>query len=65
MFVHELTTDKDLKLTPSIKRKILRDHGHEHTRPLVEVWASKTYHTNPEGLGVDHDTWVKEKSIKK
>jgi hypothetical protein len=64
MLMHEISSDKDLKLSPSIKHQTLRDYGHERKRPLAEVWASNTYHANPEGLGVDHDRWAQNKSAK-
>jgi hypothetical protein len=64
MFMHEIASDKDIKLSPSLKHEVLRDYGRERKRSLAEAWASKIYYENPEGLGVDHDKWIQNKSTK-
>lgn len=59
-FIHEIATDKDLKLNPAIKHKIIRDYGHERKLPFVSNVANPNF-IKPEGLGIDHDEWVKGK----
>lgn len=59
-FAHEIATDKDLKLNPKIKHQIIRDYGYEHRPPFVSKLANPNF-IKPEGLGIDHDEWVKGK----
>lgn len=62
--------NKDLRITPSHKQKIIRDWGDHHVDPAVHKMAmgpilmhEKDYRaTWQEGLGVDHEEWLKQKA---
>jgi hypothetical protein len=52
---------KDIKISSGPKSEIIRSWGKEKTVTFTEAMASKDYHLQPEGLGVDHAQWVKAK----
>jgi hypothetical protein len=58
--IHELYSDKDLKLSSGVKHEIVRDYGYERRPPFVAKVANPNF-IKPEGLGVDHEEWVKAK----
>jgi hypothetical protein len=62
MTVNAFTHYKDIKISPANKQKIIRDWGREPTNTFTKTMASHHYHTNPEGLGIDHAEWVKAKA---
>jgi hypothetical protein len=51
MSANAFLTYKDVKISSSYKHKTIRDWGEEKHTTLTERWASKDYHTKPEGLG--------------
>lgn len=61
--------NKDLRVTPQHKQKIVRDWGYEHVDPAVHKMAmgpiimhGKDYRSTwQEGLGIDHEEWKKQK----
>lgn len=52
---------KDIKISSGPKSEIIRSWGKEKTVTFTEAMANRAYHTNPEGLGVDHASWSKSK----
>jgi hypothetical protein len=52
---------KDIKISSGPKHEIIRSWGNEHTRSFTEAMASSDYYLNPEGLGVNHSEWVRNK----
>ena len=59
--VYELTHDKDLKLSSGVKSKIIRDYGTEKSpHNFFRLWTNPKLNS-PEGLGVDHEEWQKQK----
>ena len=60
---------KDLRINPAHKHQTIRDWGHEPTTPVTYVLGKhpigmhasdykKTFH---EGLGINHEEWLKAK----
>jgi hypothetical protein len=59
--VHEIASDKDLKVSSGVKHSIVRDYGHQRQLPLVSNVSNPGF-LQPEGLGVDHNEWMKAKT---
>lgn len=64
-----MSDNKDLRITPSYKQRVLRDWGYEHVDPAAHKMAmgpivmhGKDYRSIwQEGLGIDHEEWKKQK----
>jgi hypothetical protein len=70
MGVNALATYKDVRINPAHKHHEVRDWGREHHDPLTAKLALNkptTFHRGEwtsiryEGLGVDHNEWMKQK----
>ncbi|CAB9517284.1 expressed unknown protein [Seminavis robusta] len=65
MGLHALTYYKDLRISPSAKHTEMQTWGSEKVTPVVAVVGTRNpyyavaYH---EGLGVDHEEWLKQKA---
>jgi hypothetical protein len=71
MGANELMTDKDLRINPSKKQETLQNWGDEKIPTVTAAWGNwKTpvawnsqafVDIRREGVGVDHEEWVKKK----
>lgn len=52
---------KDVQLNPNHRGAIMKDRSREHRVSVMERYASMKGGVAPEGLGIDHDKFVKEK----
>lgn len=61
-----LMNNEDVHITPKYRKDgIIRSHGYERNgKTVISKLAMHEGLTGPEGLGVDHDEWVKQKNIK-
>jgi hypothetical protein len=68
--INAFTHYKDIRINPDHKHKVIRDWGEEPTRSVVKVLArrgtvgphAKDYmKLRHEGLGIDHEEWMKAK----
>ena len=65
MGLHALAYYKDVRISPSKKHSELQTWGQEKVNPIVKVIGEKNPYYRPtftEGLGVDHEEWVKAKA---
>ena len=68
MGIHALTYYKDVRINPSKKHSELQTWGQERTTPVVQVLGGGNPYYNRcyyEGLGVNHDEWVKAKKAER
>ena len=63
MGAHALTYYKDVRIAPSKKHSELQTWGHAKTNSIMSVVGQNPYYTPAfhEGLGVDHEEWIKAK----
>lgn len=64
MGLHALAYYKDVRINPSKKHAELQTWGSERVTPVVQVLGANNPYYKPtftEGLGVDHEEWVKAK----
>lgn len=64
MGLHALAYYKDVRISPDKKHTEMQTWGNEHVRSIVSVVGSKNPYYKPvltEGLGINHDEWVKSK----
>ena len=67
MGLHALAYYKDIRINPSKKHSELQTWGSEYVTPVIKVVGDKNPYYRPtftEGLGVDHDEWVKAKAAR-
>ena len=66
MGAHALAYYKDVRLAPSKKHTEIQTWGDEKVRSVVSVIGQNPYYkpTFTEGLGVDHEEWLKAKAAK-
>jgi hypothetical protein len=73
MAVNTCERNKDIKfLSIENKHKVIRDWGYEHSEPLtymigkhpVGLHANDYKKLQHEGLGIDHEEWLKSKHEK-
>ena len=73
MTVNAFTTYKDLRITPSSRKQTIPDWGYEEQDKAVKFLAKGPIVFHPEvykslqheGLGVDHEEWLKNKANRK
>lgn len=64
---------KNVRLNPNTKGQVIQEGGHEHRTQVIELLAARPmgFHAKGlhdiryEGLGVDHDEYVKSRQSKK
>jgi hypothetical protein len=63
MGLHGLTTYTDVQIDPKKRNTMIRDWGNEERHSVTEklVYWNSFQKNMPEGLGVDHKTWIKQK----
>ena len=61
MIGNALFTYKQLDISPSQRCRIMKQYSPEHRVGVVEKIALAKGGVKPEGLGIDHEQWVKEK----
>jgi 5-methylthioribose kinase len=63
MGFHGLTSYTDVQMDPKKRNKILRDWGNEEHHSVTEklVYWNSFQKNMPEGLGVNHKAWIKQK----
>ena len=66
MGFHALAYYKDVRINPSKKGSQLQTWGNEKTTTVVSVLGQNSHYkpTFTEGLGVDHEEWVKAKAAR-
>ncbi|KAG7358951.1 NADH-ubiquinone reductase complex 1 MLRQ subunit [Nitzschia inconspicua] len=52
---------KDVQVNPNNRGAVLKDWSKEHRTTVMERFAKMKGGVAPEGLGIDHDKFVKEK----
>ena len=68
MGAHALAYYKDVRINPSKKHSELQTWGNERVASVVSVVGNANPYYRPtftEGLGVDHEEWVKAKAAAK
>jgi len=58
--IHALRDYKDVKLTASRRNSMLQNWGYEKDTSAVQSWVGN-YAFPPEGLGLNHEEWIKSK----
>jgi hypothetical protein len=55
---------KDVQINPNKRGTMLQNWGYEERRGVVHRFQEdiKGGGSNPEGLGIDHDAWVKQRA---
>jgi hypothetical protein len=61
MGINALFFYKDVQLNPNNRGAVMKDWSKEHRTSVMERFASVAGGVAPEGLGIDHDKFVKEK----
>jgi len=67
MGYHALAYYKDVRINPSKKHAEIQTWGAEKVTPVVKVLTADNSYYKPtwtEGLGVDHEQWVKDKAAR-
>ena len=72
MSAHQILSLKDLRFSSKAKHSMIQNWGQEHQDSVTSRWAKgpMVMHgadhrsTWQEGLGVDHDVWLKQKVAK-
>jgi hypothetical protein len=59
--IHALRDYKDVKLTAAHRNSPLQNWGYEKESSAVETWVGRSNAFPPEGLGLNHDEWMKSK----
>lgn len=70
---HALLTYKNLRILPSQKHQVIPTPEHTRREPLAEKWSQHPHAMNAEGfksiryegLGVDHEEWLKLRAEKR
>ena len=67
MGVHALAYYKDVRINPSHKQKEIQTWGNEKVNSVVSVIGQNPYYapTFTEGLGVNHEEWLKAKNAER
>ncbi len=64
MTANALSSYEDVRIDPKKRNTLVRDWGEDHKyQPLIGkiVWWNSWQKNAPEGLGVDHQTWLEGK----
>ena len=61
MSLNALFGYKDVQLNPSKRCSSLTTWGQEERIPVTKRVATASGGVNPEGLGVDHEAWAKQR----
>lgn len=68
MPVYALSNYRDVRIDPSFKHSELQERDDSHFRSLVEIIGTRNKRFEPihyEGLGVDHQEWLKRKETER
>lgn len=67
MGFHALAYYKDVKISPSKKGSLMQTWGDQKVNTVVSVIGQNSYYkpTFTEGLGVNHDEWLKAKAAER
>ena len=72
MGTHQIMALKDLRFSSKTRQSEIQNWGHEHNDSVASRWArgpiillgAEHRSTWREGLGVDHEEWLKQKAAK-
>ncbi|KAG7346137.1 NADH-ubiquinone reductase complex 1 MLRQ subunit [Nitzschia inconspicua] len=62
MGANALFTYKDVQVNPSNRSSVMKDWSRDHRVSVMERFALAKGGVNPEGLGVSHEQWTKQKA---
>jgi hypothetical protein len=61
MGINALTTYKDVQISPNKRGSMMTTWGQEEHKGITRSIVEATGGVKPEGLGIDHEKWAKEK----
>jgi hypothetical protein len=61
MGANALLNYKDVQVSPSNRGAVMKDWSRDHRVSVMERFAIAKGGVNPEGLGVSHEQWTKQK----
>jgi len=66
MGMHALAYYKDVRINPTKKCSEVQTWGSEHVTPIIHVIGQNPFYKPAfhEGLGVNHEEWVKQKAAR-